>query len=164
MDSSGGKASSQVLDKVLVVDDEEMILKLLEEVLSHEGYQVTTSPSSEEVVRLTSTKGFDLVILDVGLQGLNGWKLMKMIREASPEIPIVVMTGYPAEEVIRFAEEHAQGCLEKPFHLRELLEVVGRVLKDRLVHMGAATTAGPSSGERLSPAPVTTPLWPKGAS
>jgi len=121
-------------EKVLVVDDEQVILELLERVLSREGYQVTTIPWSEEVVSLMSTKRFDLAIVDVGLRTLDGCKPMKMIREASPETALVVMTGYPVEEVIRFAQDHAQGYLEKPFDLQKFLAVVRGALEGALMH------------------------------
>jgi len=122
--------SHQVRERILVLDDEQVILELLERVLSREGYQVTATYSSEKVVSLMSTERFDLAIVGVGLQSVNDYELMKMIREASPETAIVVLTGYPTEEVIRFAHEHAQGYLEKPFGLQEFLGVVRSTLED----------------------------------
>lgn len=117
-------------ESILVFDDDQGILGLLERVLSREGYQVTTMRSSERVVSLMSTEHFDLAIMDVGFRNLNGCKLTRMVRQLSPETAVVLMTGYPVEEVIRFAQEHAQGCLEKPFDLQELLVIVRSALNE----------------------------------
>ena len=62
----GNMSSHQVPEKILVVDDEQMIRELLKRVLGREGYQVTTAPCGEEVVRLMSTTGFDLALVDAG--------------------------------------------------------------------------------------------------
>jgi DNA-binding response OmpR family regulator len=120
--------SHQARERILVFDDDQGVLGLLERVLSREGYQVTTMRSSERVVSLMSTEHFDLAIMDVGFRNLNGRELTRMVRQLSPETAVVLMTGYPVEEVIRFAQEHAQGCLEKPFDLQELLAMVRSAL------------------------------------
>jgi len=153
---SGPMGNDQVPKKLLVVDNARVILDLLELVLSREGYQVTTTPCSDEVVGLTSREGFDLAIVDVGLRRGNGRTLMKMIREASPETPIVVMTGYPTEEITRIAQRHAQGYLEKPFALQELLAVVRCAIEERLMYTRKARV-GPA------PASIAAPLCPQGA-
>ncbi len=126
----------QAYEKVLVVDNEHVILELLERVLSQEGYRVTTTACGEDAIGLLSTGGFDLAIVDAGLRRLNAGKLMNMMRESSPETAIVVMTGYPMEEVVRFAQEHAQGYLEKPFDLQEFLEVVRGALEEAVMYGG----------------------------
>ena len=120
--------SHQPCERILVFDHDQGILGLLERVLNREGYEVRTMSSSEGVVSLVSTEHFDLAIVDVGLRNVNGCKLTKMVRELSPETAVVLMTGYPAEEVIRFAQEHAQGYLEKPFDLQEFLAIVRSAL------------------------------------
>ncbi len=124
----------QVRQRILVVDDEQAILALLERVLRREGYQVATMHCSDEVVGLMSHEHYHVAVVDVGLRSRNGCRLMQMIRRASPETAIVVMTGYPVEELIRFAREHAQGYLEKPFDLLEFLEVVRSALKETVIH------------------------------
>jgi two-component system nitrogen regulation response regulator NtrX len=128
--------SHQVRERILVMDNEQAVLHLLERVLSREGYQVTAMNSSEEAVSLMSTEHFDLVIMDVGLRNLNGSELMEKVRETSPDTSVVVMTSYPAQEVIRFAHEHAQGYLEKPFDLQRFLATVRSALEETLKYLG----------------------------
>jgi DNA-binding NtrC family response regulator len=131
----------QLRERILVVDDEQIIRELLKRVLGREGYQVTTTPCSEDAVRLMSIKSFDLAIVDAGYRNSNGCKLMKMVRKASPETAMVVMTGYPVAEVIRFAQEHAQGYLEKPFDLQEFLAAVRSALAEVLMRGSEARPA-----------------------
>lgn len=125
-------------EKILVVDDEQVILDLLRRVLSREGYQVTGAVRAEEALGLLSTERFDLAIADVGLRQFDGRKLMRMIVETSPQTAIVAMTGYPGDGFIRFAREHAQGYLEKPFTLEDLLATVRSALEERAMCHGEA--------------------------
>lgn len=143
MNRSGKKDEHQERQVILVVDDEQVILDLLRRVLSREGYKVATAARSEEALGLVSTECFDLAIADIGLHRVDGRDLMRRIREASPETALVAMTGYPADEVIRFAQDNAQGYLEKPFALEELLAVVRRALEQGVSCAPEATAPSP---------------------
>ncbi|MGB3906351.1 MAG: response regulator [Anaerolineae bacterium] len=143
MNRSEKKDKHQERQKVLVVDHEQVILDLLRRVLSREGYEVATADRSEVALGLVSTEHYDLAIADIGLHRVDGRDLMKRIREASPQTALIAMTGYPADEVIRFAQDNAQGYLEKPFALEELLAVV-RIGLEQRVSCAPESTATPS--------------------
>ena len=132
------KAGSNRRKKILVVDDEQVILDLLRRVLSREGYNVTATRRGEEALGLVSTESFYQANADTGGRHLDGGRLMRMIIEASPHTAVVVMTGYPADEVNRFAREHAQGYLEKPFTLEDLLTAVRSALDGHTTYHGEA--------------------------
>jgi DNA-binding NtrC family response regulator len=117
--------------KILVVDDEQIILDLLGRVLSREGYQVTTARHAEDAVSEVNADNYDLAITDVDLCRSDGRELMSLIGETSPHTALVVMTGYSGERVKRFAQDHAQGLLAKPFALQQLLSVVRGALNSR---------------------------------
>ncbi|TKJ29683.1 MAG: hypothetical protein CEE40_07525 [Chloroflexi bacterium B3_Chlor] len=134
MTSSVGSTDRDGRERILVFDDEPVILDLLGSVLSREGYDVTTTPCDEEAFGLMSAQRFDLAVADVGLRPSNGCKLVREIRDVSPETAIVAITAYPAKEVVRFAREHAQAFLEKPFALSEFLTVVRATLGQGLAH------------------------------
>lgn len=118
--------------KILVVDDEQIILDLLRRVLSREGYQVTTARHAEDAVSEVNADSYDLAIADVDLRQSDGRELMSLIGETSPHTALVVMTGNPEERVVRFARDHAQGLLAKPFALEQLLAVVSGALSERV--------------------------------
>jgi len=138
MSSSVKEARDQGREKILVVDDEEVILDLLRRVLRREGYQVTAALRGEEALGLVSTQRFDLAIADVGLRQIDGRELVRSIVETSPQTAIVAMSGYPGDGFIRFAREHAQGYLEKPFTLEDLLATVRSALEERAMCQGEA--------------------------
>ena len=115
--------------KILVVDDEQIILDLMRRVLSREGYQVSTVRCAEEAMIEFSNGSHDLLIADMDLCRSDGRELMRMLGEASPRAAIVVMTGFPEERIVRFAQEHTQGLLEKPFALEQLLTTVRKALR-----------------------------------
>jgi DNA-binding response OmpR family regulator len=117
---------------VLVFDDEPVILQFLAAALKREGYHVTTTPDGDEALGLfAGGHRFDLAIADLGLRQGDGRHLVGGIKELSPGTLIVAMTAYPTTEVVRFAEEHAQAFLTKPFNIGDLLAVVRGVLSQR---------------------------------
>jgi len=137
--SGGDMKDGRGREKILVFDHEPLILELLVTVLRREGYCVTATDRGEEVLELVSSDPFDLAIADLGLSRWNGRSLVRRIRQMTPDTPIVAMSAYPAKEVIRFAEQHAEAFLTKPFCMVELLAAVRRAMKRQRV---------PEAGER----------------
>jgi DNA-binding NtrC family response regulator len=115
--------------RILVVDDEQIILDLLRRVLSREGYQVSTVRRPEEATTEFSNGSHDLLIADMDSCRSDGRELMRMLEGVRPPTAIVVMSGFPEERIVRFAEEHTQGLLEKPFALEQLLTTVRDALR-----------------------------------
>jgi DNA-binding response OmpR family regulator len=142
--------------KVLVFDDEPIILELLATVLRREGYQVTITGREDEALQLVSNLGYDVAVTDLGIRKSDGRHLVSEIRRVSPETPIVAMTAYPALEIVNFAQEHAEAFLTKPFGIGELLSAVRRVLDGRAE--GRAGSASGLTSRRKAPAlAVSTP-------
>ncbi len=129
MGSEEAMVASEVGRKILVLDDEEIILDLIRRVLSREGYEVSTVRCAEEAMTQFSNGSPDLLIADMDLCRSDGRELMRMLGQVSPPMAIVVMTGFPEERIARFAQEHTQGLLEKPFELEQLLATVGKALR-----------------------------------
>jgi DNA-binding NtrC family response regulator len=132
MTGSEIRVEDEVGRKILVVDDEQIILDLLKRVLNREGYQVSTARFADEAVAEICSQEFDLAITDVDLRHTDGRELMERIGKASPETAIVLMTGHVEEEIASFAEAHAQGLLKKPFPLDQLLATVRAALESRV--------------------------------
>ena len=81
-------------EKILVVDDEEVLRNLAKEVLSEEGYQVTLASSSEEALEQFKQKSFDLVIADLKMPGMDGMGLLKRIKEINKDVQVILLTSY----------------------------------------------------------------------
>jgi DNA-binding response OmpR family regulator len=115
--------------RVLVYDDDKVLLDLLKLVLKREGYHIHATDCIQEGIRLMSTERFDVVVADLGLRRSIGYELVRRIREVSPETAIVAVSACPSDEVVRFARKHAQAFLDKPFSLIEFVHQVGSLLE-----------------------------------
>ena len=116
-------------ERVLVVDDQPEILNLLEDVLRVAGYEVAKAQSGDDALRVLAEASFDLVITDLGMPGMSGWELARETRSQSPDIRVLLLTGWAAtldpEEIRR---NGVNATLKKPFEMDELLRVVRDVL------------------------------------
>jgi len=116
--------------KVLVVDDDLIFLKLVDQVLTHQGYEVFKAGSGQEGLRLLFAEKPDLVLLDVVMSGMDGWQTCQRIREIS-DVPIIMLTGKQqgAEDIVRGLDYGADEYLFKPVENRELVARVRAVLR-----------------------------------
>jgi two-component system, OmpR family, KDP operon response regulator KdpE len=116
--------------KILIVDDEPAQLRLVEQILSNNGFSVIKAGSGEEAIRLTYENKPDLIILDVMLPGIDGWQTCGCIRETS-DVPVIMLTGKRTaeEEIVRGLESGADEYLAKPLGNRELLARVKAALR-----------------------------------
>jgi DNA-binding response OmpR family regulator len=119
------------MPKVLVVDDEANILKLVEANLAADGYKVLVASGGDEALRLAHTRHPDLVLLDLTMPGMSGWDVLMAIR-TSPKlrkIPVIIMTAVvPDGEEYRIRGMKTDGYLVKPFTIDELSQKVEKVL------------------------------------
>ena len=101
--------------KILIVDDERVLVKGIKFNLEHEGYQVQDAYDGEEAVELAREGGFDLIILDVMMPKIDGLQACMRIREFS-NVPIIMLTakGEDTDKIIGF-ECGADDYLTKPF-------------------------------------------------
>jgi CheY-like chemotaxis protein len=120
---------------VLVVDDDEAILDVLAEVLSSEpDLFAIHADSGEAAVTLARSVQVDLLVLDLGMPGLDGFAVARQLRgdEATRSLPILAVSALPPAAVVPSA--HAAGCdrfLAKPFDVDELLGAVRELLRER---------------------------------
>jgi two-component system, OmpR family, KDP operon response regulator KdpE len=118
--------------KVLVVDDEPPIRKLLRMGLGTQGYQTIDAPNARAALDLMSSTP-DLVILDLGLPDMQGHELLSMIRSRNPSIPIIVLSSR-GDEVgkVQALDFGADDYVTKPFGMEELLARMRTALRHQL--------------------------------
>lgn len=122
---------SEVGGRVLVVDDEPQIRKLLRIGLSSHGYEVLEAGTAGEAVRLASSRNPDLVVLDLGLPDLDGHAVIARLREWSA-MPIIVLSVRDGEdEKVRALDAGADDYVTKPFGVAELLARMRVALRRR---------------------------------
>ena len=118
--------------KVLIVDDEEDIQKLLKIRLEQEGFIVLIAGDGEEGIRLSELEMPDLIILDIMMPNIDGYSCLKEIRRIpkTKNVPILMMSGKEEEKVRDlFAFQKISGYLEKPFELDNLVTKAKEILK-----------------------------------
>lgn len=116
-----GRRAGYVKKKILIVDDEELILNSLGLELEGEGYEVSLAKNGEEGIAVLRENYFDLIITDLMMEGLNGLEVLKAAKEIDPEVAVVILTGYgevaSAIEALRLG---AADYLLKPCDCNEL--------------------------------------------
>lgn len=116
--------------KILIVDDDPIVLHSCKRVFEAEGFEVCMVPSADKALEVMKNKTFDILLIDVKMPERDGMYLMRAVKKQWPEVPIVVMSGYPTPETI--AEGLRLGAEEfiaKPFTPDELLKIVRQVLQ-----------------------------------
>lgn len=111
--------------KILVVDDDDVILHGLCTIFQHKGYQVASTHNGEEAFQLAQSEQFDVILSDLQLGEMDGLALIKNLNSVNPNVPIVLMTGYGSMDVaIRAMKLGAFDYVTKPFQTEHLLEVL----------------------------------------
>jgi len=116
--------------KILVVDDEPAFVSLVEQVLTHKGYEVLKASNGQEALRLFFDHRPDVVLLDVVMPKMNGWQTCRRIRDIS-DAPIIMLTGKQKtqEDIVRGLDYGADDFLIKPLGNKELVARVRAVLR-----------------------------------
>jgi len=110
------------MDKLLIVDDDLNVLKVLKMRLESGSYQVEAASEIEAAKELVAKNEYDLAVLDLKFSGGSGIDLMKNIREVDPDLPVIILTAYGTiESAVEAMKEGAYIYLTKPFDYRELL-------------------------------------------
>ena len=116
--------------RVLVIDNEEGICRMVEAVLADAGYKVTTCTRSFEAMEKFLPESWDLVITDVKMPGMNGLEVLQKVKEKDPAVPVVMITAYATVEMsIQALRRGAYDMLTKPFEPEELLYRVKNALQ-----------------------------------
>ncbi len=110
------------MEKILVVDDDVSILKVLQMRLESEHYDVVVAAETQEARKKIDEEEFDIALLDLRLAGGSGIDLMKSLRDVDPDLPVIILTAYGTiESAVEAMKEGAYSYLTKPFDYRELL-------------------------------------------
>jgi len=115
--------------KILVIDDEENIRKMLKKSLENSGYQVDLALAGEEGVEKVLKNGYDLIMLDLKLPGMEGEEVLKEIRNKDILTPVLIITGYGSiESAVTVMKLGAVDYLQKPFNPDEIKEQVDDII------------------------------------
>src|SRR5438132_920145 len=136
--------------KILVVDDEPSILKLLKEALTQWGYHVGCVGTGAEALEAIRIERFDAAITDIRMPEMSGLDLLREIKRHDESIEVVVMTGYPTiASAVEALKEGAYDYLSKPLILDELRHLIARVTERRCLK-GEVQSLRARLGEELT--------------
>ncbi|NQT21643.1 MAG: response regulator [Planctomycetes bacterium] len=134
--------NTQPASRILVVDDEPRICRLLAELLTREGHAVDSAFSAEEAIGLLRNGPYEMLISDLKMPGMDGFELIEKIKNDYPDIAAIMITAYATVETAVQALRHgADDYITKPFDINELKKVVGRTLEARRLAMQNETLA-----------------------
>lgn len=123
--------------RVLVVDDEPPIRRFLRTSLSAEGYQVTEAEDGKSALAILKRNAMDLLVLDLGLPGMDGFEVIRALRESRSTIPIIVLSVRTDEAgKVRALDMGADDYVTKPFGMDELLARARTALRHRMHQEG----------------------------
>jgi len=123
------------MNHILIVDDDNRILKLLKKFLSQNNYLVSTSTSTSEAINLLSNFTYDLIILDVMMPEITGLEFATKIKASGSIMPIVMLTALSEpEDKIKGLEAGANDYVTKPFEPRELLLRINNLVNSHSLH------------------------------
>ena len=126
--------------RVLVVDDNAPILRLLVATVTETGCVVSQASTAEQALNLMSDQPFDLIISDIRMPGLSGLDLLRAVKGKQPGTPVVLITGAPSVSSAIFGLRHgAYDYLPKPFAARDIDHLIRRVREDRRKNHGVFT-------------------------
>ena len=116
--------------RILVVDDDENIRKVLMRILEDEGYMVDTAKTGKEAVEKSRTKFYNLALIDIRLPDMEGVELLTKIRDTTPKMRKIIITGYPTlKNAVEAVNKGADAYVMKPFDMKELLSKIKEQLK-----------------------------------
>jgi two-component system OmpR family response regulator len=125
--------------KVLIVDDEEDFLETIVKRLRARGIQVTGAESGYKALELIEDGGFDVVILDVKMPGMDGIETLREMKKKKPLLEVIMLTGHASvESGIQGMQLGAFDYVMKPVALDELLEKMRQAYERKLIQEGKA--------------------------
>jgi CheY-like chemotaxis protein len=129
--AKAGNGAERRRGRILVIDDESNIAEVLRDALSAEGHAVEMALCGNDGVKLAAIGSYDLVFTDLGMPDLSGWEVARRIRDETPEVPVVLVTGWGAT----LDEDEIQRCgvsavVHKPFELEDVVQTTVEVLAE----------------------------------
>lgn len=110
---------------ILVVDDELLIRDLLYDFFNNQGWQIVVAENGEKALELLKGQSFDLVLSDIKMPELDGLRLTARLRETHPDLPVILMTGFPSvESAVEALRAKAEDYVIKPFNINQLFKLI----------------------------------------
>jgi two-component system, cell cycle sensor histidine kinase and response regulator CckA len=127
---------------ILIVEDEQLMLRLVEKVLLQHGYQVLVASDGEAAIEVYRRHKLeiDVVLLDVGLPKLTGWDVLLKMKEQNPDVRVVIATGFLEPKMkIEMSRVTVKHFVDKPYMLDEVVETLQSLIDAPVASSGSNT-------------------------
>ncbi|HZK87427.1 MAG TPA: response regulator [Syntrophomonas sp.] len=119
--------------KILIVDDQKGVRRLLEELFKKEGWDVKVASDGQEAINKVEERLPDIILMDVKMPNMNGLEASQIILQLHGHIPIIMMTAYGEIEVVKKAlDAGVKKCITKPFDIINLRDMVNNLIKEQI--------------------------------
>jgi len=116
--------------RILVIDDDESVRKVLSAALEDEGYEVETAETGKKAIEMSQKKFYNMALIDIRLPDMEGTKLLSDLKDTTPKMVKIIVTGYPSmQNAIEAVKRGANDYVVKPFKMEIALETIKKHLK-----------------------------------
>jgi len=116
--------------RILVIDDDEGVRKVLAATLEDEGYIVDTAENGGEAIKKSNARFYNLALIDIRLPDMEGTRLLTEMKKTTPKMAKLIVTGYPSlQNAIEAVNRGADGYIVKPFNMDNVLSAIKEHLK-----------------------------------
>ena len=116
--------------RILIIDDDENILKVLETILEDEGYVVETADTAKKGIEISKKAFYNLALIDIRLPDMEGIELLSKLRNTKPKMRKIIVTGYPTlQNAVAAVNKGADAYVMKPFEVDKILQTIREQLK-----------------------------------
>ena len=120
--------------RVLIVDDDQRMARTLKDILTIKGHEADIAHSGTEALEKTAETHFDCLLSDIKMPGINGVELFRAVRKTRPDLPVVLMTAYAHDELVKDGlEEGILAVLAKPLDINVLLSFFAALRKEQCI-------------------------------
>ena len=120
-----------VKPSILVVDDELLIRDLLYDFFTGQGWDISVAEDGEKALEVMRSRDFDLVLTDIKMPEMDGLDLTSHVKQSHPELPVVLMTGFPSvDTAVEALRKKVDDYIIKPFNINQLYKLVEAKVKD----------------------------------
>ncbi len=123
-------AETDASRRLIVIDDDEKILKIYDELFTPRGFAVTRCPDSTRVVAQLKAETYDAALLDIRMPGLEGTDLLPLIKKVRPDLPVILVSAYCDDANAGYYHSlGAFGIIGKPFSHEVLVDTINRAME-----------------------------------
>lgn len=120
--------------RILIVDDDKRMTRTLADILNMAGHEAAEASSGQQALELIRAQSFDCVLTDVRMPEMDGVEFHRQLLQFQPGLPVVLMTAYASDEIIRKGlEEGVVGVLDKPLDISQLLSFFSSLIKNQTI-------------------------------